>query len=86
MKYENKTVVKAHEIIKKRIEALVDKKQKLRDWCDEKWPFDTYGITADVEFDDRAKKIEEELMLLRLYDHGFYDLMEGVNREMERRH
>lgn len=82
---DNKTVLKAHEVIKKRIQVLIDKKQKLRDWCDEKWPFDLYGITADVEFDDRSAKIEEELKLLRLFDSGFYDLIEGVEKEMERR-
>lgn len=55
MTIENKTVLKAHDLIKKRIEALVDKKQGLRDRIDEKWPADCY------------------------------DLIEGVEREMERR-
>ena len=82
---ENKTVLKAHDVIKKRIDVLVDKKQRLRDWCDEKWPYETHGVTADVEFDDRSRKIEKELEELRLYDRGFYDLIDGVNEEMERR-
>lgn len=80
----NQTVLKAHEVIKKRIQTLTDRKQRLRDWCDEQWPFDVYGITADTEFDDRSAKIEKELKLLRLYDHGFYDLIEWAEKEMSK--
>ena len=85
MTIENKTVLKAHELIKKRIEALVEKKQGLRDRIDEKWPADCYGIKGDMIFDEKSKEIQEELDLLRAYDRGFYDLIEGVEREMGRR-
>lgn len=78
MQSANKTVNKAHELIKTRIQKLVDKKQNLRDWVDERYPADYYGIKGQMIFDEKTKQIDEELKLLRQYDSGFYDLMEVV--------
>lgn len=84
MMSQNKTVQKAHEVIKKRIEALVDKKQSLRDRIDEKYPADCYGIKGDMIFDEKSKEIQEELDLLRTYDRGFYDLVEVIEEKGRR--
>lgn len=84
MMSQNKTVQKAHEVIKKRIEALVDKKQSLRDRIDEKYPADCYGIKGDMIFDEKSKEIQEELDLLRTYDRGFFDLVEIIEEKGRR--
>ena len=84
MMSQNKTVQKAHVVIKKRIEALVDKKQSLRDRIDEKYPADCYGIKGDMIFDEKSKEIQEELDLLRTYDRGFYDLVEVIEEKGRR--
>lgn len=80
MQTENKTIIKAHELIKSRIQKLVDKKQNLRDWVDEKYPFDVYGIKGEMIFDEKSKQINDELNLLRQYDSGMYDLIEVVEK------
>ena len=84
MMSQNKTVQKAHEVIKKRIEALIDKKQSLRDRIDEKYPADFYGIKGNMIFDEKSKEIQEELDLLRTYDRGFYDLIEIIEEKGRR--
>lgn len=78
---KNKTVNKAHEVIKTRIEKLRDKKQNLRDRIDEKYPSDMYGIKGDMIYDQKAKELDDEIKLLRLYDSGMYDLMEAIEGE-----
>ncbi len=80
MQTENKTIIKAHELIKARIQKLVDKKQNLRDWVNEKYPADCYGIKGEMIFDEKSKQINEELSLLRRYDSGMYDLIEVVEK------
>lgn len=77
----NKTVIKAHEVIKSRIEKLRDKKQNLREKIDARYPFETYGITADIKFDEQSKALDEEIKLLQKYDSGMYDLIEIIEGE-----
>lgn len=81
MQTENKTIIKAHEVIKARIQKLVDKKQNLRDWVDDRYPADTFGIKGEMLFDEKVKQIDEELKLLRKYDSGMYDLIEVIEKD-----
>lgn len=81
MKSKNKTIDKAHELIKERIAKLRDKKQNLRDKIDDKYPYDMFGIKADIVFDQKSRELDEEIALLREYDSGMYELMENIERE-----
>lgn len=78
MQSHNKTVIKAHNVIKQRIEVLRDKKQTLKERIDEKYPYEIHGMKGETQFEKYSKKYEDEINLLRKYDSGMYDLMEMV--------
>lgn len=81
MTSDNKTVNKAHEVIKARLEKLRDKRQNLRDRIDEKYPADACGMKGEMIFQRKSKKLDEEIKLLRQYDSGMYDLIELIERK-----
>lgn len=78
MTSQNKTVNKAHEVIKTRIEKLRDKKQNLRDRIDDKYPFEIYGMRGESIYESKSKELDEEIKLLQRYDSGLYDLIEII--------
>ena len=78
MTSQNKTVNKAHEVIKTRIEKLRDKKQNLRDRIDDKYPFEIYGMRGEQIYEDKSKELNEEIELLSKYVSGLYDLIEII--------
>ena len=61
MQSDNKTVNKAHALIKERIEKLRDKKQNLRDRIEEKYPYDLYGLKGETMYEQKSKELEEEI-------------------------
>ncbi len=80
---DNKTVNKAQELLINRREKLRDKKQNLRNMVDEKYPYDMYGIKADMVFERKSAELEKEIELLGKYISGMYDLIEIVEGKTE---
>ena len=74
----NATVNRAHEIIINRYTNLISKRENLKESILEKWPEDTYGIKWMNIYEERSKKLEDEIKLLKEYYHGFYDLIEVI--------
>ena len=72
------TINKCHTQIKQRIQWLENKKKGLREYINEKYPADIYGVKGMTIYDEKSKKIEDELRLLKKYDYGFYDLVEAI--------
>lgn len=78
MKSVNATVNKAHAIIIDRYTNLMSKRETLKDSIKEKWPADMYGTKWMNIYDERSKKMDAEIKLLRDYYHGFFDLIEAI--------
>lgn len=78
MTSDNKTVMKAIDLLIMKREKLRDKKQNLRDRIDEKYPFDTCGIKGDMIYDEKSKELDDEIKLLSTYISGMYDLIEII--------
>lgn len=83
MNSKNKTVNKVHDILNDKREKLRDKKQNLRDRLDEKYPYDAYGIKADMMFEEQSKALDEEIDLLGKYISGMFDLIEIIEGKEE---
>jgi hypothetical protein len=81
MESDNKTINKAHQLIKDRIEKLRVKRQDLKTWVDEKYPVDLYGCKGETLWGEHVRKIDDELKLLRAYDSAFYDLFEVLEHK-----
>ena len=78
---DNKTVNKAHQLIKDKIEVLRVKRQTLKDRIDEKYPADMYGCKGQTKFEEESRKLDEDIKLLRAYDSAFYDLFEVLEHK-----
>ena len=77
----NKTFNKAIDLLITRREKLREKKQSLRDWVDEKYPFELYGCKGMSIFEQKSKDLDNEIKLLSTYISGMYDLIEIVERK-----
>lgn len=75
---KNKTVNKAHEVIKTRIEKLRERKQNLRDRIEDRYPFEVYGVRSQSIYEQKSKELDDEIKLLKKYDSGIYDLIEII--------
>ena len=78
MTSNNKTVMKALDVLQTRLIKLKDIKQDLYDKIMEKWPEDMYGIKGLQIYEKRSEELNAEITLIAHYIHGFYDLMEYV--------
>lgn len=80
----NATVNRAHELIIDRYTKLISKRETLKQDLQERWPADYYGTKWQNIFDERSRKMDAEIALLKKYYHGMYDLIEifeGGNNE-----
>lgn len=75
---ENKTVLKAAEVINKRIEALDSKLPTLKEKIEQKYPYEVYGIKAEGMYDEQSAKIKDEIKLLEKYNAGMHELFEMI--------
>lgn len=78
MTSDNKTVMKAIDLLIMKREKLRDKKQNLRDKIDDKYPFEIYGLKGDQIYEDKSKELDDEIKLLSTYISGMYDLIEII--------
>ena len=76
MTSNNKTVMKALDVLQQRLIKLKDIKQDLYDNIMEKWPEDMYGIKGLQIYEKRSEELNAEITLIAHYIHGFYDLIE----------
>ena len=77
----NKTFNKAIDLLITRREKLFEKKQSLRDWVDEKYPYETHGVKGMTIFEQKSKDLDNEIKLLSTYISGMYDLIEIVEKK-----
>lgn len=84
MTSKNKTVNKAHDLLKKRLDILVNRRQVLRYELEEKYPEDSCGLKWMNIFDHRSKEMDCEIALLRQYISGMYDLIEIIEGEVNK--
>ena len=79
----NKTVMKAIDLLIQKREKLRDKKQNLRDRIDDKYPFEIYGLKGDQIYEERFKELDDEIKLISQYISGMYDLIEIIEGEQK---
>lgn len=77
----NKTFNKAIDLLITRREKLREKKQSLRDWVDEKYPYEMCGLKGMTIFEQKSKDLDDEIKLLSTYISGMYDLIEIVEKK-----
>lgn len=77
----NKTINKALDLLIARREKLFEKKQSLRDWVDEKYPYETHGCKGMSIFEQKSKDLDNEIKLLSMYISGMYDLIEIIEKK-----
>lgn len=81
MTSKNDTVNKAHEVIKKRIQKLLQRKADLRERIEKKYPEDACGLRGCNLWEKKSREIDAEIKLLRDYDSGLYDLIEIIEKK-----
>ncbi len=77
----NKTFNKAIDLLIARREKLREKKQSLRDWVDEKYPYEMCGLKGMTIYEQKSKDLDAEIKLLSTYISGMYDLIEIVEQK-----
>lgn len=75
---KNKTVNHLVDALADRREKLTDKRRNLHYEITEKYPYDVYGMKGEGIFEEKSKKLDEEIALLDKYISGMYDLIEIV--------
>lgn len=73
-----KVVNRMYNQLHKEKERLLIKKTGLKESIDERYPFEVYGIKNEIIFEERSKKINEDLNLINRYINGFQDLIEII--------
>ena len=76
MKSRFKAVNKGLETLEKEREKLIKKREGLKAKIEEKYPWELYGVTGEMLFDEKAKDLDEEIAKLQTYISGYYDLIE----------
>ena len=78
MTSDNKTVMRCIDLLVEKREKLRDKRQNLRDYIEDKYPFEIYGLKGETIFDEKSLKYDAEIDLLGRYITGMYDLIEII--------
>ena len=77
-----KIIIKAKHDMSAVKETIEMEKESLRQNLREKYPYDYYGIKADLIFEEKSKKIEADLKRVNLYCTALAYMTEDVEGEM----